>query len=55
MPPVSGLDATSIDADSNAFDVAASALVLNFIPDQRKAVAEMARVVRPGGTVAVYV
>jgi ubiquinone/menaquinone biosynthesis C-methylase UbiE len=48
-------DATSIDANSNSFDVAASALVLNFIADQRKAMDEMIKVVRPGGVVAVYV
>jgi ubiquinone/menaquinone biosynthesis C-methylase UbiE len=48
-------DATSIDAGDNSFDVAASALVLNFIPDQRKAMLEMTRVVRPDGVVAVYV
>src|SRR5262249_41075648 len=48
-------DVTSIDAPSNAFDVAVAALVLNFIPNQEKAAAEMARVVRPGGTVAAYV
>lgn len=47
--------ATLIDADSNTFDIAAAALVLNFITDQGKAVAEMARVVRSGGTVAAYV
>jgi ubiquinone/menaquinone biosynthesis C-methylase UbiE len=48
-------NATSIDARNHEFDVAASALVLNFIPDQRRAVSEMARVVRPGGAVAAYV
>jgi ubiquinone/menaquinone biosynthesis C-methylase UbiE len=48
-------DAISIDAKRNSFDVAASALVLNFIPDQRKAMTEMIKVVRPGGVVAVYV
>jgi len=41
--------------DNDRFDVAVSALVLNFIPDREKAVAEMRRVVRPGGTVAAYV
>jgi len=40
---------------TNGFDVAASALVLNFIPDGEKAVAEMRRVVRGGGTAAAYV
>lgn len=48
-------DAMAIEAESHEFDVAVSALVLNFLPDQGKAVREMARVVRPGGTVAVYV
>ena len=35
----------------NGFD-AAMALVITFVPDPAKAVAEMARVVRPGGIVA---
>jgi len=35
--------------------VAASALVLNFIPDKVKAIREMKRVVRPGGMVGFYV
>ncbi len=48
-------DAMSIAAQDDQFDIAAAALVLNFIPDQRKALAEMVRVVRTGGTVAVYV
>jgi hypothetical protein len=30
-------------------------LAINFIPDQTKAVGEMRRVTRPGGTVAGYV
>jgi SAM-dependent methyltransferase len=38
----------------HSFDVAAMALVLGFLPDPAKAVAEMARVVRPGGWVAAY-
>lgn len=36
------------------FDAAASALVIFFMPDPAKGVAEMARVVRPGGTVSTY-
>lgn len=36
----------------NGFDAAAMALVITFLPDPAKAVAEMARVVRPGGIVA---
>ena len=38
-----------------AFDAAVSGLVLNFVPDQPRALAEIARTVRPGGVVAVYV
>ena len=37
-----------------AFDIAASALVLHFIPDRAKAFAEMHRVLRSGGVVAGY-
>lgn len=39
------------DADG-AFDAALSLLVLQFVPDRAAAVAELARVTRPGGTVA---
>ncbi len=49
------VDARSMPFNNGRFDVAVSALVLNFIPDREKAVAEMRRVVRPGGTVAAYV
>lgn len=48
-------DATGIDFPDDRFDAAIAALVLNFIPARDKAVAELARVVRPGGTVAAYV
>ncbi len=37
------------------FTVAVSGLVLNFVGDKDKAVTEMARVVRPGGIVGLYV
>jgi SAM-dependent methyltransferase len=37
-----------------SFDVAVMALVIAFVPDAAQAVAEMTRVVRPGGTVATY-
>ena len=36
-------------------DVVVSGLVLNFVPDQRAALAEMARVTGKGGTIAAYV
>ena len=37
------------------FDVAVMALVIFFVPDPERGVAEMMRVVCPGGTVAAYV
>ena len=37
------------------FDQVVSGLVLNFVPDKLRAAAEMVRVVRPGGAVALYV
>jgi SAM-dependent methyltransferase len=48
-------DAQSLPTGSAEFDVAVSGLVLNFVPAPGRAVDEMARVVRPGGTVAAYV
>ena len=47
--------ALNIDHESNAFDVAVSGLVLNFVPDSAAAIAEMVRVVKPGGLVSSYV
>jgi SAM-dependent methyltransferase len=44
-----------LPAQDGEFDAVVSGLVLNFIPDQAKAVAEMRRVAREGGTVAAYV
>jgi len=48
-------DATALMADSGAFDATVSGLVLNFIPQPERAVAEMTRVTRSGGVVAAYV
>lgn len=48
-------DATSLPVESDAFDVAVAGLVINFVPDMPKAVAEMARAVQGGGIVAAYV
>lgn len=47
-------DAQALAFDDDNFDVAIMALVLSFIPGPAKAVAEMARVVKPGGLVAAY-
>jgi SAM-dependent methyltransferase len=48
-------DAQALPLDNDQFDATVSGLVINFVPDQRKAVDEMARVTRPAGTVAAYV
>lgn len=48
-------DARALPLCEASMDVIVSGLVLNFVPDPGLAVAEMARVVRAGGTVAVYV
>jgi ubiquinone/menaquinone biosynthesis C-methylase UbiE len=48
-------DACALPFEDDSFDRALSLLVLHFIPEPAKAVAEMRRVVRPGGTVAAAV
>lgn len=48
-------DAQKLPFDDYSKDIVASALVLNFVPDIPKALSEMKRVVRPGGTIAFYV
>lgn len=47
--------ATAIPLSDASVDVVVSGLVLNFVPDQRAALLEMARVTGKGGTVAAYV
>ena len=47
-------DAMALPFQSGAFDVATMALVIFFVPEPAKGVAEMVRVVAPGGTVAAY-
>lgn len=47
--------ATAIPLGDASIDVAVSGLVLNFVPDQRAALLEMARVTGEGGTIAAYV
>lgn len=48
-------DAQALPLPDGGLDAAVSGLVLNFVPRPERAVAEMARVVRPGGLVAAYV
>jgi SAM-dependent methyltransferase len=47
--------ATDLPFADATFDAAVSGLVLNFVPEPDRAALELARVVRPGGTVAAYV
>lgn len=46
--------AMALPFPEDRFDVAVMALVIFFVPEPAKGVAEMARVVSPGGTVATY-
>jgi ubiquinone/menaquinone biosynthesis C-methylase UbiE len=48
-------DARTTGEADDSFDIAVSGLVLNFLPEKDVAIREMARVVRPGGVVALYV
>jgi SAM-dependent methyltransferase len=47
-------DAMALPFPDNRFDAAVMALVIFFVPDPAKGLAEMVRVVRPGGMVAAY-
>jgi SAM-dependent methyltransferase len=47
-------DAMSLPFSENAFDAAVMPLVIFFVPEPARGVAEMARVVSPGGLVSAY-
>lgn len=47
-------DAMALPFPDHSFDVAVMPLVIFFVPEPARGVAEMARVVGPGGTVAAY-
>ena len=47
-------DALALPFADRHFDAATMALVIFFLPDPARGVAEMARVVRPGGSVSAY-
>lgn len=47
-------DAMALPFPAASFDAAVMALVLVFVPEPAKGLAEMLRVVKPGGTVAAY-
>ncbi len=48
-------NAEALPVDDASKDMVVSGLVLNFVPDKGKALAEMRRVARPGATIAFYV
>lgn len=48
-------DAMDLPLDAASCDVAVSGLVLNFVADPTAMVREMVRIIKPGGTIAVYV
>jgi SAM-dependent methyltransferase len=48
-------DAQELPVASAAYDAVVSGLVLNFVPQPERMVAEMVRAARPGGLVALYV
>jgi ubiquinone/menaquinone biosynthesis C-methylase UbiE len=48
-------DALDLPFPDSSFDLAVSALTLNFVADPLRALAEMRRVAAPGGTIAAYV
>lgn len=51
----SGGNAQKLPTQDDTFDIVISGLVLHFLADPSLALREMARVVRPGGTVAGYI
>ena len=48
-------DAQNLPGANATVDIVTSALVFNFIPDKLAALADMQRVLRPGGTLSFYV
>ena len=50
-----GGSAAAVPLEAGSVDVTVSGLVLNFVPDHRAALREMARVTVRGGTIAAYV
>jgi SAM-dependent methyltransferase len=48
-------DAQALAVEDGSYDAAVAGLVINHVPLPERAIAEMARAVRPGGVVAAYV
>jgi len=47
-------NAEALELESNSIDAVVSGIMLNFIPQPEKAVAEMMRVTKPGGTIGIF-
>jgi len=47
------LDAESLPFESNSFDAVTSGMVLGLVPNQKKVVSEMVRVLKPGGILSI--
>jgi ubiquinone/menaquinone biosynthesis C-methylase UbiE len=47
-------NAMALPFDNDSFDAAVMALVIFFVPEPKQGVAEMKRVVKPGGTISAY-
>ncbi|HAV77570.1 MAG TPA: SAM-dependent methyltransferase [Anaerolineae bacterium] len=46
--------AQSLDLETDSIDALVSGLVLNFVPEPEKAMAEMLRVTKPGGRIGIF-
>ena len=47
-------DAESLNLETNSVDVIISGIMLNFVPHPDKAITEMLRVIKPGGTIGIF-
>ena len=47
------LDAEELPYPAESFDIVSTSMTMGLLPDQKKAIAEMARVARPGGLVTI--